>query len=209
MRRALLSAATRGRPTVRRSHGTVRAQVAIPELRDRRGVVMRAAGRAPLFYDSLVDSPRGRDADLAHVYLDVSGSMRDYIEHLYGALTALRRHVQPAVGLFSTKVVTVPLADVARGRADSTGGTDIACVLEHLVTHRATKVLVITDGYVGKVSQADVDRVARAGVDVRALLTPGGWRHDLAPLVSRIDELPPLRPEDSRRLTARPAVEGD
>ena len=208
MRRALLSAATRGRSTIRRSHGPVRAQVAIPELRDRRGVVMRAAGRAPLFYDSLVDSPRGRDADLAHVYLDVSGSMRDYIEHLYGALNALRRHVQPAVGLFSTKVVTVPLADLARGRADTTGGTDIACVLEHLVTQRATKVLVITDGYVGTVTTGWVDRVARAGVDVRALLTPGGWRHDLAPLVSRIDELPPLGPADQRRL-AWAAKEGD
>ena len=209
MRRALLSAATRGRSTVRRSHGPVRAQVAIPDLRDRRGVVMRAAGRAPLFYDSLVDSPRGRDADLAHVYLDVSGSMRDYIEHLYGALNALRRHVQPSVGLFSTKVVTVPLADLARGRADSTGGTDIACVLEHLVTHRARRALVITDGYVGKVTEGGVDRMARAGVDVRALLTPGGWRQDLAPLVSRIDELPPLGREDQRRLTASAAKEGD
>ena len=170
---------------------------------------MRAAGRAPLLYDSLVDSPRGRDADLAHVYLDVSGSMDDYIQHLYGALTALRRHVQPAVGLFSTKVVTVPLADLARGRADSTGGTDIACVLEHLVTQRATKALVITDGYVGKASQADVDRIARAGVDVRALLTPAGWRHDLASLVSRIDELPPLGGGDQRRLAATAAEEGD
>jgi hypothetical protein len=209
MRRALLSAATRGRSTVRRGHGPVQAQVAIPELRDRRGVVLRAARRAPLFYDSLVDSPRGRDADLAHVYLDVSGSMDDYIGHLHGALTALRRHVQPMVGLFSTKVVTVPLADLARGRADSTGGTDIACVLEHLVAHRARRALVITDGYVGRVSEAGVDRVARAGVDVRALLTPAGWRHDLAPLVSRIDELPPLGRGDQRRLAASTAKEGD
>ncbi len=208
MRRALLSAATRGRSTVRRSHGPVRAQVAIPELRDWRGVVMRAAGRAPLFYDSVVDSPRGRDADLAHVYLDVSGSMNGYIEYLYGALTGLRRHIQPAVGLFSTKVVTVPLADLVRGRADSTGGTDIACVLEHLVTQRARRALVITDGYVGKVTKGGVDCMARAGVDVRALLTPGGWRHDLAPLVSRIDELPPLGRADQRRL-AWATKEGD
>jgi hypothetical protein len=103
----------------------------------------------------------------------------------------------------------VPLADLARGRADTTGGTDIACVLEHLATHRARRALVITDGYVGRVSQAAVDRVVRAGVDVRALLTPGGWRHDLAPLVSRIDELPPLGGGDQRRLAATAAKEGD
>jgi hypothetical protein len=200
VRLALLAAATPSRSSISRGAGLVRAQVVVPELRDRRGAVLRAAGRTPLFYDSAVYSPRGRHEGQARVYFDVSGSMDGYIPHLYAALASLRDHIQPQVGLFSTKVVTVPLADMVRGRADTTGGTDIGCVVDDIVARRPRRVLLITDGYVGRVSPADVARVGRAGVDVRVLLTPDGWRPDLAQLASRVDELPDLQSDDAWKL---------
>ncbi len=192
LRRALLAASTRSRSLRRRGAGQVPGQVVIPDLRDRRGTVLRASGNSPLLYDSQVSARRARDEGQARVYLDVSGSMDAYLAHLYAGLSQLRDLVQPQVALFSTKVATVPLADFLRGRADSTGGTDIACVLKDLLARRPRRALVVTDGYVGAVPKDDRRRLERAGVEVRVLLTPKGWRPDLAALASRFDVLPEL-----------------
>lgn len=55
------------------------------------------------------------------------------------------------------------------------------------------KVLVITDGEVGRPPDEVVRRVRNAGLEVRVLLTPGGLRADVEGLAARIDELPPAR----------------
>lgn len=192
-RQALLGAATKSASPSRHACGAVPAQIVLPDLRDRRGAVQRAsAGRAPLLYQSTLSSPRGRDAGRACVYVDVSGSMDPYIEHLYAALSALRQHIQPTVALFSTQVVTIPLAGLVRGQRETTGGTLGDCVFEHALRQRQRRVLVVTDGYVGAVAPALAARVRASGLEVRLLLTPGGWRKDLAPLAARIDELPPV-----------------
>ena len=62
--------------------------------------------------------------------------------------------------------------------------------LEHALDVRARRVLLVTDGYVGAASDELARAVARRGLEVRVLLTPGGWRRDLAPLAARIEELP-------------------
>ena len=51
-------------------------------------------------------------------------------------------------------------------------------------------MLLVTDGYVGPASDELARSVARRGLEIRALLTPGGWRRDLEPLAVRIEELP-------------------
>jgi hypothetical protein len=196
LRRALLAASIRSRSIRRRGAGLVPGQVVLPDLRDRRGAVLRASGNPPLLYDSRISSRRARDEGQARVYMDVSGSMNDYLPYLYAALAQLRDLVQPEVGLFSTKVVTVPLADFLRGRVETTGGTSVDCVLKDLLVVRPRRALLITDGYVGGVPKADKVRLDRAGVEVRALLTPDGWRTDLAPLTSRLDVLPRLDTTD-------------
>ena len=52
--------------------------------------------------------------------------------------------------LFSTTVTSIALKDLQRGRVDTTGGTEIRCVIEHALAHRVRKVLIVTDGYVGR-----------------------------------------------------------
>jgi hypothetical protein len=118
--------------------------------------------------------------------------MDAYLPCLYAALAALRDHIEPKVALFSTTVVTVLLADVVRGRKDTTGGTSIDCVVADLLSARPRKALLMTDGHVGEIDRRDRTRLESAGVEVRVLLTPGGWREHLAPVASRFDELPPL-----------------
>jgi hypothetical protein len=192
VRRALCAAATRpGGPRVRCAT-EAQAQVAIPTLHDRAAQVARALLRTPLLYRAPVAVPRGQAGRRAAVYLDVSGSMAPYLVPLYGALRALRAHVAPEVHLFSTVIETVPLAALCGGVVRTTGGTDSSCVLEHALGSDADRVLVVTDGYVGRPNAALHARFAARGPELRVLLTPGGWRSDLEPLASRIDVLPTL-----------------
>jgi uncharacterized protein with von Willebrand factor type A (vWA) domain len=189
-RRALLGAADRGLRAALRVSGPRRALVPLPDPGDRRAGVARSLGATPILYRSNVLDRRGRGEGATHVYLDVSGSMDPWTSDLYGALGALRRHVAPFVHLFSTRVSTVPLRALLEGLRPTTGGTEIACALEHALSGRARRVLVVTDGYVGEPPTELVVAAQRRGLEVRALLTPGGWRSDLEPLAVRIEELP-------------------
>jgi hypothetical protein len=189
-RDALLGAADRGQRQPRRTAGPAPALVPLPDPRDRRAAVARELGATPLLYRSAVHDRRGRDEGAAHVYLDVSGSMDPWIEDLYGALASLRRHLAPGVNLFSTRVETIDLRALRDGVRTTTGGTDARCVLEHALASRARRVLLVTDGYVGQGPPDLALAVGKAGIEIRVLLTPGGWRRDLEPLAARIEELP-------------------
>ena len=126
--------------------------------------------------------------------------MDPWLEDLYGALASLRRHIAPDVHLFSTRVETVPLRALKDGVRATTGGTDVRCVLEHALASRARRVLLVTDGYVGEAPKDLARAAAKKGLEIRVLLTPGGWRKDVEPLAARIQELPPLDASaDARR----------
>jgi hypothetical protein len=192
LRRALLGAARNKNVGATLGPRTTRFQDALPTASDRHASVLRAAGGQPLLHwrDGIVR--RGARSGLTQVYLDVSGSMDQYIPALYGGLAALRQHVEPNVLLFSTRVREISLEDLRRGRVDTTGGTDLACVLREIQARRSRKVLLVTDGYVGAPTQGQIRQLRAARCEVRVLLTPDGWRDDLEDLASRMDELPPI-----------------
>lgn len=190
VRRAIDAAATsKGRGS--RRGGAVPALLPLPSLRDRRAAVQRQSGSEPLFFAGETTSARGRHAGATRVYLDVSGSMGGYLPSLYGAFRALRSRIDPDVRVFSTRVFRVPLEALVTGTCPTTGGTDGEVALVDALGSRARRVLLVTDGYVGKPSAKVASRVRRAGLDVRVLLTPSGWRGDLEALASRVDVLPP------------------
>jgi hypothetical protein len=192
VRRVLTAAAwSRGGPR-RRGSGEVGAQAALPTVGDRRALVARAGGGTPLLYLTPLPGRTRRRERRAAIYLDVSGSMTTYVPALYGALRRLRAHVRPQVHLFSTMVETIPLGDLCDGRCDTTGGTEIRCVVEHALHGDARRVLVITDGFTGGATPRQRERIRQRGLDIRVLLTPGGSEADLAPIASRIDVLPTL-----------------
>ena len=198
-RSALLGAADNGRRLARRTAGPRSALVPLPDPADRRAGVARELGATPLLYRSALLDPRGRDDGAAHVYLDVSGSMDPWLDDLYGALATLRRHIAPDVHLFSTRVETVPLRAIKDGVRSTTGGTDLRCVLEHALAGRRRRILLVTDGYVGE-PPTDLARAAeKNGLEIRVLLTPGGWRRDLEALAVRFQELPPAASAERRR----------
>jgi hypothetical protein len=138
---------------------------------ERRAVVLRALGAPPLLYGSTLPLPRRRPAgERVHVYLDVSGSIGHLKAALYGAVLDCGDAVHRVVHLFSTRVVDVSLDDLRRGRCETTGGTAIDCVAEHMSAHRVCRAVLVTDGYVGK--PAGTHRETLHGVRLGVALTP-------------------------------------
>jgi hypothetical protein len=126
------------------------APTPIPGL-GRRSMVLRALGQEPLLHTGQVAWRRTvPSGERVHVYLDVSGSMDAVKGPLYGAVLDCEVLVHPVVHLFSTRVADISLAELRRGVCKSTGGTDIACVAEHMTANRVRRALLVTDGWVGK-----------------------------------------------------------
>lgn len=190
LRRLILAVADldrRGRvrqPTTTRT----RTQTAIPTL-DRRSVVLRALGHPPLLHASEADwrSP-WRRGERVHVYLDVSGSM-DAVKHaLYGAALDCAHLLHPEVHLFSNRIADIGLAELRRGVCHSTGGTDIACVAEHMADHRVRRAVLITDGWTGKPEGRHRQTLERARIGV-ALLGATVRHSDLEPIADHLINL--------------------
>ncbi len=197
LRRALLGASAESMRSSVRRPAPVPSLVPFPVARDRRASVARLSGVEPLLFAGELVSPRVKKPGRTVVYLDVSGSMDPYLPFLYGALVRLSDLIEPRVHVFSTKVVTVPFSEIASGRRRTTGGTDGACALEHALKAGIARALFLTDGYVGAVDRSLARRVRGSGLDLRVLLTPGGWRRDLAPVASLFHEFPEL-PEERK-----------
>jgi hypothetical protein len=145
---------------------SVPAETALP-IFDRRAVVLGAMGVQALLRRGEVPwvgkVPSGVDV---HIYLDVSGSMDDLIEPLYGALLDCTHFVNPIVHLFSTKLELLSVADLRLGVKHSTGGTDFACVTRHIRNHKVEKALVLTDGWVGKPQGSDLKTLSKVTLAV-------------------------------------------
>jgi hypothetical protein len=173
------------------AHGKESAQIGRPSehsvgvitptpARDRRAIVQRSLGLAPMLYETPVSKPAPRASERIHVYLDVSGSMNDVLAPLYGAIVDCTDWVDEHIHLFSTQVEDISLAGLKAGQVKSTGGTSIECVASHIRTHRIRRALVLTDGFVGKPSLQSREVLSRVKLAV-------GWvgsqvrEADLAP----------------------------
>jgi len=111
--------------------------------------------------------PEGR----AQVYLDVSGSMNAEMPLIVALLGRLSRWIRRPFWAFSTEVVP---AVIERGvlRAGTSGGTSLACVLEHVANTRPAAAVIVTDGYVEAIAKR---RVAALGhTRLHAVVTRDG-----------------------------------
>ncbi len=160
----------------------------IPRLM-RRSVVLNAIGAAPLLHQEHLNMkrmvPKGQQV---HVYLDVSGSMNDCIEALYGAILDNAQWVHNFVHLFSTRVVDVTLKQMRAGECSTTGGTCIECVAQHIHKHKVRRAVIVTDGFVG--TPGVVARAILKDVRLGVALTPGNSTcNDLEGLVEHWAQL--------------------
>jgi hypothetical protein len=111
----------------------------------------------------------------ASVYFDVSGSMCSEIPSLVAVLLRLRDYLTLPFNAFSTEVFPARFRN-GRLLTDTTCGTDITCVLEHLAVHRPEKAIIITDGMVGEFPADLLKRVRRT--QLHGIITAHGQTED-------------------------------
>ena len=140
----------------RRNLSLMSIQSPIPRC-DRRGMVLRAIGGRQIMYSHQIEHrkiiPSG---ERVHVYMDVSGSMTEFIPPLYGAIRDCWDWVFPKVHLFSTIVSDITLKELAQGKVKSNSGTDISCVVRHMQENKVQRAVIVTDGHVGNASAAEL-----------------------------------------------------
>lgn len=154
----------------------------------RRDLILQSIGQTPLlFTQSIVTKQRVAVSEKVHVYVDVSGSMRDVIEAVYGAVRACHECVYPLVHLFSTEVADVSYRDFSQGKRMSTNGTDIACVAQHIKSNDVTRACVVTDGYVGQPNGEELQTFSKIRLGV--VFVGDSNSHDLASVIDKSVEI--------------------
>jgi hypothetical protein len=134
----------------------------------------RASLRAlwsPFLPEAVWHSERPGLAASAQVYLDVSGSMNAEMPLIVALLGRLSKHIRRPFWAFSDVVAPARIQD-GRLVADTTGGTSMRCVLKHLAKTQPEAAVVVTDGYIERLSRADVEAVRR--VRLHAVITRNG-----------------------------------
>ncbi len=132
----------------------------------------------------------------SHVYLDVSGSMNNWLPALIGLLIPYVMRGHAAAYQFSTEVEKLSLDDLRRGKLRTTQGTDINAALHHLLSAQppARSALILTDGFTGKPSEEHVRRMQERHIRLYVVM-PHESAHpaDLRDCARSIIILPPLR----------------
>ena len=200
LRRAgILNPASACQPRSWRHTVTEREQATVlPQLRDRRAAAMeRVLGVKPLFYQGFIHQARRvlTPQEVAHVYLDISGSMTAVLPMLGAALDGPHRRGEARLYAFSTVVDSVnPRRPLTKQPLKNTGGTDINCVLNHLVALKPKvtprRVLLITDGYTGIPKIELVNELKRRCVSLFVGLVGGNTSGELRPFAKHVETLP-------------------
>jgi hypothetical protein len=151
---------------------------------DRRGLLRSLWN--PLVSEITWPTHRSQPRGSVAVYLDVSGSMTGELKALVALLHRFERHLRRPFWAFAN---TVEPAHLKGGRlvTRSTGGTSVACVLDHLRRTRPAKALIITDGFVEKLRSSDY---MVSGTKVEVLLTSKGTPDVIRPSGWSIHQLP-------------------
>ena len=145
---------------------------------------------SPLLPEALWSTEQRLRSGTAQVYLDVSGSMNAEMPLIIGLLARLGRFIHKPLWAFSNVVAK---AEIVNGRllADTTGGTSMACVLEHIAETRPAAAVVVTDGYIETLSPGLLAGVR--GTRLHAIVTRDGspaMLHQAGISYSQLSRLP-------------------
>ncbi len=170
----------------------------IPQIRDRRAAGHRILhGRSPLLYQGSTQQHRAvrTPCQVAHVYLDISGSMAEASNLLCAALKPFHRRGEVRIHVFSTVVDTPdPRRPLDTQELKNTWGTDIQCVINHVLALPKDKtprrVLVFTDGYTGVPSRRSWKEFQNRKIQLYAGIIDIGWEDQLEPYAKHIECLP-------------------
>lgn len=153
-----------GTPVRTRTMIPLSATTFFPNANDRTAYAKKMLyGQQLLFNTQLPQNTTTFKRQTTYVYLDVSGSVMDYLPQIFSALRPYIMTGQCRTYGFSTKVAAIRKCDVRKNTVSTTCGTDIECVMRHLMalpaSRRPRKVLLLTDGYTGNPSGEQINFV--------------------------------------------------
>lgn len=127
----------------------------------------------PLFADVPWDLQHREASGTCQVYLDVSGSMFGVMPALIALLGHFGARVRRPFWGFSTEIAP---AQIVAGKleCDTSGGTHINCVLDHLRKNRPQRALIITDGEVERPCQKTLAALRSDGQELCVLISHDG-----------------------------------
>jgi hypothetical protein len=179
------------------------SETVVPQSSDRRAhALTRLWGQPPIFWKETVHeiTARPRPREIAHVYLDVSGSMTSVLPALVRALEKPHREGLCRTFGFSCIVDEIPPGKLSGACLDNNWGTSLDAVLHHLLqipfARRPRHVVVFTDGWVGKPDSGMVKGLLDGGLRMHVGIVNGNGGSDFASLTQNIKQLPTVDFDD-------------
>jgi predicted metal-dependent peptidase len=126
----------------------------------------------------------------AQIYLDVSGSMDAEMPLLIALFGRLSNYIKRPFWAFSDVVSPATITN-GQLKTDTSGGTTMACVLEHIAETRPASAVVVTDGYIEQVDRKLMARTA--STKIHAIVTRDGSPAALKRIgmpYTQLDEVP-------------------
>lgn len=120
---------------------------------------------------SRVENVQISKSHFVNIYLDVSGSMNDEISELVGLLYYFKKKIQIRLLVFSNYVSE---ANFINGKLqfESSGGTSISAVFDHIRENKINKSLIITDGYIETIEKNMLIGIKKE--DIKVLISSVG-----------------------------------
>lgn len=165
------------------------ARLPVLSPKDRRAFIR--ASWSPFFPEAAWSAEHREPSGRAQVYLDVSGSMNAEMPLVIGLLNRLRSSIRMPFWAFSDRVVPATIRDGAL-QTETTGGTSMACVLDHIARTSPECAVVVTDGYIETLPANALERTRNTRIHV--LVTRDGSASQLqrAGLAcTQLQKLPP------------------
>lgn len=170
------------------------ATLVTPDYKDRTLLTKSIIYEQPLLYNSsLINSKVVRDSNVQSlVYLDVSGSVVDDINHFAPLLLKPYKNKECLLFAFSTIVLPVSYLDFRKGKYKSTGGTSLNCIFEHYFSlpkkKQTKKVLILTDGETGKVADDYYQKIKQQKIEVYCGLFGRYTKDDMSNITKYFEE---------------------
>ncbi len=140
----------------------------IPNMRDRT-IYTKRKFYQPLIYMNTSKIYKIDDRqNKSFIYVDVSGSVFNFVNSMLSLLKEPVKKKLCELYVFSTKVYKMDINDFNKKAIKTTGGTEINCCFEHFFNEKrnAKRIIIITDGFTGKVYKKYIDRLKNIEVDV-------------------------------------------
>ena len=154
----------------------------IPNFRDRYAIAAQQAGVYRPFYKNPL---LPRDYGVCSIYVDVSGSMGDYMRLVYKVAVDCKNYLDDKIFLFSNVIEPITKDELLKGVVKSTGGTDFNIIVSHMETNKIKKAVLFTDGQ-ARVSEHSLRSIEKHGLSIICVLTPHGTETEVKKMSKQI-----------------------